>query len=107
MASSEWRYAARYSNPNSPFATRYSPVLSLAGGIFPGLAHLHPGVGHHQSALVRQRHELEAHVDRPHRALGAGAVDAGIEAALAAFFHDLLVDLEDLRLVAVELWHQA
>src|SRR6266404_9364165 len=34
-------------------------------------------------------------------------MDPGIEAALAALLYDLLVDLQDLRLVAFELWHQA
>src|SRR5258705_1711025 len=84
----------------------YTDRSSLAAGILAGLAYLHLGVGHHQPALVRQRHELEAHVDRAHRAVGAAAMDAGIEAALAAFLHDLLIDLQDLRLVAVELRHQ-
>src|SRR6266481_8474404 len=100
MASSEWYYSARYS---SLFAIR---VLSrLAAGILAGLVHLHLGVFHHQSAFVRQRHELEAHIDRAHRALGAAAVNAGIETALAALLHDLLIDLEDFRLAAVELGH--
>src|SRR6266481_8364424 len=102
MASSEWYYSARYS---SLFAIR---VLSrLAAGILAGLRDLHLGVGHHQAALVRQRDELEAHIDRAHRALGAGAVDARMQAALAALFYDLLIDLENFRLVAVEFWHQA
>src|SRR6266481_9242065 len=101
MASSEWYYSARYS---SLFAIR---VLSrLAAGILAGLRDLHLGVGHHQSAFVRQRHELEAHIDRAHRALGAAAVNAGIEAALAALPHDLLINLQDFRLLAVELGHQ-
>src|SRR6476469_418177 len=91
---------------HSPFATPYSR-LRLAAGILPGLPHLHLGVGHHQPALVRQGHELEAHVDRSHRAVGAAAMDTGIEPTLAALFHDLLVDLQDLRLVAVELRYQA
>src|SRR3979411_2794387 len=91
----------------SLFPIRYSPLSRLATGIFTGLVPLHFGIGHHQAALVRQRHELEAHVDRAHRALGARAVDAGVKAALAAFLDDLLVDLEDFRLVAIELRHQA
>src|ERR1043165_9298649 len=70
--------------------------LRLPAGILAGLVHLHLGIGHHQAALVRQRHKLEAHVDRAHRAVSARAVDAGMEAALAAFLDDLLVDLEDL-----------
>src|SRR5882672_4875326 len=84
----------------------YTNRSRLAAGLFPGLVHLHLGVGHHQSAFVRQRHELEAHVDRAHRAIRAAAVNAGIEAALAALLYDLLIDLEDFRLVAVEFWHQ-
>src|SRR5882724_10910034 len=79
----------------------------LAAGILAGLGDLHPGIGHHQSAFVGQRHELEAHVDRPHRAIGAAAVDAGMKAALAALLDDLLIDLENFRLVAVELRHQS
>src|SRR6266496_1922723 len=78
----------------------------LAAGILAGLRDLQLGVGHHQSAFVRQRYELEAHIDRTHRALGAAAVNAGIETALAALLHDLLIDLQDFRLVAVELGHQ-
>src|SRR6185503_1766377 len=103
-----WRAAS--GELNDPLlATPYSCLrfLRLAGGILPGLVHLHLGVGHHQPALVRQRHQLEAHVDRSHRALGAGAVDAGMKAALAALLDDLLIDLEDFRFVAVELRHQA
>src|SRR3984957_8837289 len=93
----------------SLFATPYSPFAAssrLAAAFLAGLVDLHFGVGRHQAALVRQGHELESHVDRPHRAVGAGAVDAGIEAALAAFLDDLLVDLENFRLVAVEFRHQ-
>ena len=45
--------------------------LRLAAGILAGLIHLHLGVGHHQAALVRKRHQLEAHVDRTYRAVGA------------------------------------
>src|ERR1700722_180312 len=97
-------FRSLYPIRHSPLAIR---LLSLAAAFLAGLVHLHLGIGHHQAALVRDRHELEAHVDGAYRAFGAGAVDAGMEAALAAFLHDLLVDLEDLRLVAVELWHQA
>src|SRR4029079_15522988 len=107
-ANGEWRmvvYQPLFATPYSPFATR--DFLRLAGGILAGLIHLHLGVGHHQAALVRQRHQLEAHIDRAHRAFGARAVDAGMEAALAAFLDDLLVDREELRLVAIELRHQA
>src|SRR5229473_8615465 len=82
-------------------------VLRFAARFLAGLRDLHLGVGHHQSALVGQRHELEAHIDRAQRAVGAAAVDAGIEPALAALLHDLLVNLENLRLVAVEFWDQA
>src|SRR6478752_5192658 len=78
----------------------------LAAGVLAGLRDLHLSVGHHQSAFVRQRYELEAHIDRAHRALGAATVNAGIETALSALLHDLLVDLEDFRLAAVELGHQ-
>src|SRR6185503_4283359 len=90
-------------------ATPYSRLrfLRLAGRVLAGLVHLHLGVGRHQPDFVRQRHQLEAHVDGPNRAIGTGAVDAGIEAALAAFLDDLLIDLEDFGLVAVELRHQA
>src|SRR3954451_5965881 len=84
--------------------TRHS--LRLAAGLFPGLRNLHAGIDLHQPDLVRQRHELEAHVDGADGAFGAAAMDTGIEAALAAFLHDLLIDLEDLRLVAVELRHE-
>src|SRR5215216_2133244 len=105
MASSEWCSATLY----SLFAIPYSlfASLRLPARILAGLVHLHLGVGHHQAALVRQRHQLEAHVDGAHRAVGAGAVDAGIEAALAALLDDLLIDLENFGLVAVELRHQA
>src|ERR1700677_2545948 len=81
--------------------------LRLAGRFLAGLRDLHLGVGRHQSAVVEQGHELEAHVDRAHRAVGAAAVNAGIKATLAAFPDDLLVNLEDLRLVTIELGHQA
>src|SRR6476469_4438960 len=91
---------------HSPFATRNSRILRLAARLFPRLVHLHLGVGHHQPALVRERDELEAHVDGAHRAVGAGAVNARMEAALAALLHDLLVAFQNFRLVAVELWHQ-
>src|SRR3954469_1607927 len=77
--------------------------LCLPAGVLAGLVHLHLGVGHHQPALVRQGDELEAHVDGAHGAIGAGAVDARVEATLAAFLDDLLVDLEDLRLGPIEL----
>src|SRR5665213_4025330 len=80
--------------------------LCLAAGLLAGLRDLHLGVGHHQSAFIGQRHQLETHVDGAHRAVGAAAMDAGMEAALAALLDDLLVDLEDLRLVTIELWHQ-
>src|SRR5207249_37007 len=95
------------STPYSPFATRYSRASSLPARILAGLVHLHPGIGRHQPDFVRQRHELEAHVDGAYRTLSAGAVDARIEAALAALLDDLLVDLQDFRLVAVKLRHQA
>src|SRR2546429_4945288 len=95
------------STPYSPFATRYSRASSLPARILAGLVHLHPGIGRHQPDFVRQRHDLEAHVDGAYGTFGAGAVDAGIEAALAALFDDLLVDLQDFRLVAVKLRHQA
>src|ERR1700738_1887181 len=107
MASSEWRIGLPYSLLPIRYSLFAIRILSrLAGGILAGLRHLHLGVGRHQSAFVRQGHELEAHVDRARRALGAAAVDAGIEAALAAFLDDLLIDLEDFRLVAIELRHQ-
>src|ERR1700732_4143314 len=41
-----------------------SSALRLAVRIFPGLRDLHPGVGRHQPAVVEQRHELKAHIDR-------------------------------------------
>src|SRR6185295_3517271 len=90
-------------------ATPYSRLrlLRLAGRVLAGLVHLHLGVGRHQPDFVRQRHQLEAHIDGAYRAFGAGAVDTGVEAALAAFLDDLLIDLQDFRLVAVELRHQA
>ncbi len=73
-ANSEWR-VANGKNPTpirySLFATRYFATLRLSGGIFPGLIHLHFRVGRHQSAFVRERHELEAHVDGAHCAVGA------------------------------------
>src|SRR6202012_1156275 len=82
-------------------------LLRLAAGILAGLRYLHPGIGRHQAAFVRQRHELEAHVDGTHRALNARAVDAGIEIALSAFLDYLLVVLEERRFVAVELRNRA
>src|SRR6202012_2212197 len=94
-------------SPRDRRGEREDEALRLAAGILAGLVHLHLGVGHHQPAFVRQRHELEAHVDGAHRAFGTRAMDAGIEVALAALLDDLLVDLEDLRLIAVELRHQA
>src|SRR3954451_20284101 len=103
MASGEWRIETpiRY----SLFAIR--SFLRLAGRFLAGLVDLHLGVGLHQAALVRQRHELEAHVDRAHRAVRARTVDPRMQTALAALLDDLLVDLEDFRLVAIELRHQA
>src|SRR3984885_15918649 len=104
LASSEWRVA----NRNTP--TRYSLFairsLRLAGGILAGLRHLHPGIGRHQSDLIGQGHELESHVDRLGRAGSTAAMNAGIEAALAAFPDDLFVDFENLGFVAIELRHQ-
>src|SRR5260370_35733156 len=93
----------------SLLAIRYSPfaISRLAGGILPRLRDLHLGVGHHQSAFVRQRHELEAHIDRAHRAVGAAAVNAGIKAALAAFFYDFLIDFEDFGFLPYDFWHQS
>src|SRR5437764_15482020 len=84
--------------PTPASAGRGRSKSRLAAGILAGLRDLQLGVGHHQSAFVRQRHELEAHIDRTHRALGAAAVNAGIETALAALLHDLLIDLQDFRL---------
>src|SRR5450631_876554 len=99
---------ARKDYPYSPLPIRYSHLLlRFAARILAGLRDLHLGVGHHQTALVGQGHELEAHVDRAQRAVGAAAMDAGMEPALAALLHDLLVNLENLRLVAIEFWHQA
>ncbi|WP_244646463.1 aldolase/citrate lyase family protein, partial [Bradyrhizobium campsiandrae] len=43
------------------------------------------------SDLVRKGDQLEAHVDGARRAFGTAAVDARVEAALAAFLDDLLV----------------
>src|SRR3954453_915508 len=51
----------------------------LAGGILPGLVDLQLGVGRHQADLVRQRHQLETHVDRARGTFGATAMDAGVE----------------------------
>src|SRR5436190_21099488 len=101
MASSRWCLLA-----TSLFATptRNSRRLRLSAGLLAGLVHLHLGVGHHQPALVRERHQLEAHVDGAHSAVGAGAVDGRLEAALAAFLDDLPVDREDLRLGSSEFW---
>src|SRR6516225_5661121 len=93
----------------SLFATHYSlfALLRLSAGVLPRLRHLHFRIGHHQSAFIRERDKLETHVDGAHRALGAAAMDTGVEAALAAFLHDLLVDPEDFRLITVELRHQS
>src|SRR6187402_1489009 len=104
MASSRWCLLA-----TSLFATptRNSRRLRLSAGLLAGLVHLHLGVGHHQPALVRERDQLEAHVDGAHSAVGAGAVDARIEAALAAFLDDLLVDRENLRLGSIEFWFKS
>src|SRR5450756_1171 len=101
------RIEAPHPNPLPAKSGARDKSLSLAAGFFTRLCDLHLGIGRHQPALVRQGHELEAHVDGAHGALRAAAMDAGIEAALAAFLDDLLVDLEDLRLVAIELRHQA
>src|ERR1700750_297291 len=98
--------ALRRTFPYSLLATHHSPS-SLSPRILPRLAHLHLGIGHHQANLVGERHQLEAHVDGACRAFGAAAMDAGVEAALAAFADDLLIDLQDLRLVAIKLRHQA
>src|SRR5690349_3595002 len=89
-------------DPYSPFATRYS-LLSLPAGFLAGRVDLHLGVGRHQADLVRQRHQLEAHVDRTHRAFGARAMDAGVELALLALLDDLLVDFQDFWLGAIQL----
>src|SRR5216110_156473 len=78
----------------------------LAVGILAGLRHLHPGVSRHQAAFVRQRHELETHIDRFRRTCRAAAVNARINAALAALLHELLIDLQDFRLFTIELRHQ-
>src|ERR1700675_3681738 len=107
MASSEWRVGFSLAIRYSPLAIRYSRFSRLAVRIFPGLRDLHPGVGRHQPAVVEQRHEPEAHIDRFRCANRARAVNARIEAALAALLHDLLIDFHDLRLFAVELRHQA
>src|SRR5436189_5281052 len=80
---------------------RRRPRLScsrLAVRILAGLRHLDPGVGRHQAALVTPRHELETHIDRFRRTRCAAAVNAGINAALAALLHELLIDLEYFRL---------
>src|SRR4051812_48606170 len=90
------------------FATA-APARLFSGfsaGFLARLADLHLGIGHHQADLVRERHQLEAHIDGAHRAFGAAAMNAGIETALAALADDLLIDLQDLRLVAIELRHQ-
>src|SRR4029077_12937710 len=78
LASSEWRIANGVTLRATPsFATPYSlfAFLRLAAGVLAGLVHLHLGIGRHQAALIRQRHQLEAHVDRTHRAFRARAVD--------------------------------
>src|SRR5690242_19252165 len=64
-----------------PLATSHSLLAfsSLAARILAGLIDLKPRIGRHQADLVRQRHELETHVDGAHRALGAAAVNAGVE----------------------------
>src|SRR5579862_5132327 len=81
--------------------------LRLAAGVLAGLRNLHPRIGRHQANLVEQRHELESHVDRAHRAVSARAMDAGIQPALLAFLDDLFVDFENFRLFAIELRHEA
>src|SRR5258708_5454467 len=84
----------------------YTDQLRLAVRILAGLRNLHLGVGRHQSAFVRQRHELEAHVDRFRRTNRATAVNARKNTALAAFLYELFVDLHDLGLFTVELRHK-
>src|SRR5260370_14888907 len=93
---------APHPSPLPARAGRGRSKLRLTAGIFPRLRDLHLGVGHHQSAFVRQCHEFKTHVDGAHRAFGTATVDAGLNAALAALFHDLLIDLEDSRPVAIE-----
>src|SRR5262249_32775990 len=55
-----------------------------------------------QACVVRERHEAEAHADHARRVDPGGVVDAGELAALAGGLDQLLVDLENLRLLAVE-----
>src|SRR6516225_7492181 len=50
----------------------------LAAGFFPRLVDLHPCVGRHQSNFIRERHELEAHIDGAYRGVGAAAVNAWV-----------------------------
>src|SRR6266404_5385682 len=72
-ANGEWRVANRKigSIHYSLLPIRHSHASRFSAGIFPRLRNLHLGVGHHQPAFVRQRHELESHVDGAHRAVGA------------------------------------
>src|SRR4051812_20563671 len=94
-----------FATPYSPFAP-YIRSLRLTAGILAGLRHLRPRVGRHHPDIIEQRHELESHIDGAGRTCRTTAVNARIEAALAAFLDDLFVDLENFRFIAVELRHQ-
>src|SRR5436305_5366382 len=91
----------------SPRKSGAKEKLSLAVRILPCLRDLHPRIGRHQPAFVGQRHQLEAHVDCARGTFSAAAMDARVEPALAAFLDDLLINLEDFRLVAIELGYEA
>src|SRR5689334_12670213 len=77
--------------------------LRFAAGILPGFADPVLRARRHDAAVVEQRHQLEAETDVLRRALRPRAMDAGVQLALVAFLDDLLIDLQDLRLFAVEL----
>src|SRR5689334_8093839 len=58
----------------------------------------------HQTGIVHDGDEAEAHADRARCIGGTAGVNARVDLALVAFLEDLVVDLQDLRLIAVEPW---
>src|SRR4029450_3664306 len=85
-----------------------TPLLVGDGARF--LAGLRDGGarGHgHQAGVVGDGDEVEAHADRPGGVARRSIVDAGEQTALPGGGSELLIDLQDLRLLAVELRHQA
>src|SRR5918995_898060 len=85
-----------------------TPLLVGDGARFlAGLCHGSTRSHCHQARIVGDGHEMEAHADRPRGVACRAVVDAGEQAALLGGGDELLVDFQDLRLLAVELGHQA